>query len=59
MKTRNEIRALELVIENIRLSSIEKLLIEATTEEEVQSGILMINESVNQIGELLLGEGGI
>jgi hypothetical protein len=58
MKSRSEVRRLELVIENIRLDSIEKLLIEATTEEEVQSGIQMINESINQVSALLIGEGG-
>lgn len=43
---------LDLILENLRLSSLEKLLMEATTEEEVQSGIRMINESITQVGEL-------
>lgn len=46
-------QTLDLILENLRLSSIEKLLLEATTEEEVQSGIQMINESINQVEGIL------
>lgn len=46
-------QTLNLILENLRLSSIEKLLLEATTEEEVQSGIQLINESINQVEEIL------
>jgi hypothetical protein len=36
---------LDLILENIRLSSIERLIMEATSEEELQRGVTLINES--------------
>lgn len=42
---------LELVLENIRLSSIEKLIQESTTQEELRRGVQLINESFHLVEE--------
>ena len=44
---------LDLILENIRLKHIEKLLLEATTDEEVQRGMQLINESMSKISGTL------
>jgi hypothetical protein len=44
---------LELILENIRLSHIEKILLESSTQMEAQRGIDLINESIYTIGVLL------
>ncbi len=45
---------LDLLLENIRLSHIEKLLQEATSDLEVIQGQRLINESIIQLRELLI-----
>lgn len=47
---------LELILENIRLSHIEKLLQEAQTEDELQRGVVLINESMQMIAGSLMEE---
>ena len=44
---------LELILENIRLSHIEKILLESSTQQEAQRGIDLINESIYTIGTLM------
>jgi hypothetical protein len=44
---------LELILENIRLSQIEKILLESSTQQEAQRGIDLINESIYMAGNLL------
>ena len=42
---------LELILENIRLQALEEILLESKTQEEVQRGIEMINESFLSLKE--------
>lgn len=42
---------LDLILENIRLSSIERLIMEATSDEELQRGVILINESFGLVEE--------
>jgi hypothetical protein len=44
---------LELILENIRLSHIEKILLESSTQMEAQRGIDLINESIYTVGSLV------
>jgi hypothetical protein len=44
---------LNLILENIRLSHIEKLLLEAQTEDELQRGVALINESMQTVAGLI------
>ena len=48
---------LDLILENIRLKHIEKLLLEATTDEEVQRGMQLINESMSTLHQMLVEDG--
>lgn len=51
MESTNPLSQLELVLENIRLRSIEKLIQESTTQEELQRGVQLINESFYLVEE--------
>ena len=45
---------LDLILENIRLSHIEQLLMEAESQDEINRGIQLINESINLLLEYTL-----
>jgi hypothetical protein len=47
---------LELILENIRLSHIEKILLESSTQMEAQRGIDLINESIYAVAGSLMEE---
>ena len=47
---------LELILENIRLSHIEQLLMEAGSQDEIQRGIQVINESIHLLANNLMEE---
>jgi hypothetical protein len=48
---------LNLILENVRLSHIEKLLQESQTQDELQRGIVLINESMQAVLTLLQEDG--
>jgi hypothetical protein len=45
-------KQLDLILENIRLSHIEKILLESGTQMEAQRGIDLINESIYTVGSM-------
>ncbi len=47
-------RTLDLVLENIRLSSLERLIQEAASDEEYANGVKLINESIQQVEKIIL-----